>query len=237
MWIALDTATDRAALALEIDGRRWQAHLDGARRHATSLLPMLDALLAEASASLASLQGVVVADRPGSFTGVRVGATVAKALTAPRRLELWAAPSLMGRARTAAAPDGALVVAIANALRGEVYAAAYRMYPARVETVLAPGVWRPVQLRGALPAPAVMVGDAPAAELEALAGWAERLVVWPASAPDAGALLELRRCQGGAQRVAEVDTWEPAYGRPAEAQARWEAVHGRALPDPGGSAA
>jgi len=30
-------------------------------------------------------------------------------------------------------------------------------------------------------------------------------------------------------------TAEPTYGRPAEAQAKWEARHGRALPHPPGT--
>jgi hypothetical protein len=28
----------------------------------------------------------------------------------------------------------------------------------------------------------------------------------------------------------DIDTWEPAYGRLAEAQVRWEETHGRPLP-------
>jgi tRNA threonylcarbamoyladenosine biosynthesis protein TsaB len=28
----------------------------------------------------------------------------------------------------------------------------------------------------------------------------------------------------------DLATWEPAYGRLAEAQVKWEAAHGRALP-------
>jgi hypothetical protein len=31
--------------------------------------------------------------------------------------------------------------------------------------------------------------------------------------------------------VHELDDWEPTYGRPAEAQVRWEAAHGRSLSD------
>jgi tRNA threonylcarbamoyladenosine biosynthesis protein TsaB len=28
----------------------------------------------------------------------------------------------------------------------------------------------------------------------------------------------------------DIDTWEPQYGRLAEAQVKWEAAHGRPLP-------
>ena len=44
---------------------------------------------------------------------------------------------------------------------------------------------------------------------------------------------ELSNREGRTARlVAEPLTWEPEYGRPAEAQALWEARHGRALPHP-----
>jgi len=48
--------------------------------------------------------------------------------------------------------------------------------------------------------------------------------------PGAESLLGLVARDGLGRRVAPPD--EPAYGRPAEAQAKWEARHGRPLPDP-----
>ena len=47
------------------------------------------------------------------------------------RSQLWTAPSLMVRAAGVAQP-GALVLAVANALRGDVYAAAYRFLPEQI---------------------------------------------------------------------------------------------------------
>ena len=48
-------------------------------------------------------------------------------------------------------------------------------------------------------------------------------------------LLDLVGRPGGAVRVEPVEGWQPVYGRPAEAQARWETAHGRPLPDSIGS--
>ena len=47
-------------------------------------------------------------------------------------------------------------------------------------------------------------------------------------------MLDLVGRTGGARRVADPLAWEPDYGRPAEAQALWEARHGRTLPHPSG---
>ena len=236
MWLALDTATDRASVALGVTGAvPMEENISGARRHAASLLPALQGLLRLAGASLDDLEGIAVSDGPGSFTGLRVGASVAKALVHARGVPLWTAPSLMVRA-AGVARGNELVLSVANALRGEVYAAAYRFFPDRVETELAPSVRRPAELAGSGLEPALVVGEAPAEILAALESWIGRPVIGPPEgSPRATRLLDLIGRPGGASPVEAARNWEPVYGRPAEAQARWEMAHGRPLPDSVGS--
>ena len=208
MLLAIDTATDRASVAL---GRAMQdaleENLDGARRHAAALLPMIARLLARADLGLDGVRGIVLADGPGSFTGLRVGATVAKALSLTRGLPVLAAPSLMARALAAAAGREAPVLVTSDALRGDAYAAVYRFAGQRVETLVAPGV-------------------RPRSELATLAPGAIESHGQPAQA---SALIALAALRGGAVPVTDVAGWEPVYGRPAEAQAQWERTHGRPL--------
>ncbi len=234
-WVAIDTATQRASVAAGPGpADAVEEDLAGARRHAGALLPMMRRVLERRGWTLADLAGIVVSDGPGSFTGLRVGAAVAKALAHARGLEVWTAPSLMVRAAAHAEP-GALVLACSDALRGELFAAAYRFEPGRVDTVLAPSVWRPEALVAAAPRPDRVVGDGPAGALERLAAWSGSPVITPpASLPRAAWLLDLRVREGGARRVADLELWEPEYGRPAEAQVRWELAHGRPLPHSGG---
>jgi tRNA A37 threonylcarbamoyladenosine modification protein TsaB len=164
-----------------------------------------------------------------------VGASVAKALAQARSLPLWIAPSLMVRAAGVARGEE-LVLAVANALRGEVYAAAYRFLPHRIETELIPSVLRPEDLVASALRPAAVVGDAPGDVLAVLERWVGRPVIGPPQgSPQAGQLLNLMGQSGGAREVQAIREWEPVYGRPAEAQARWEKVHGRPLPDSVGS--
>jgi tRNA threonylcarbamoyladenosine biosynthesis protein TsaB len=236
MWLALDTATDRASVALGVAGTvPMEENISGARRHAASLLPALQDLLRLAGASLDDLEGIAVSDGPGSFTGLRVGASVAKALVHARGVPLWTAPSLMVRAAGVARGNG-LVLSVAIALRGEVYAAAYRFFSDRVETELAPSVRRPAELVGSGLEPALVVGEAPAEILAALESWIGQPVIGPPEgSPRATRLLDLIGRPGGASPVEAARNWEPVYGRPAEAQARWEMAHGRPLPDSVGS--
>ena len=236
MLLAIETATDRASVALGVpDGDVLEEDLAGARRHAAALVPMIQSLLRRAGASLDDLTGIVLSDGPGSFTGLRVGASVAKALVYARSLPLWIAPSLLVRA-AGVAPANAVVLAVAGALRGEVYAAAYRFLPERIHTELAPSVRRPDELiRGGL-TPAIIVGEAPEDIVAVLEHWIGRPLIGPPDgSPHAGRLLALVGPAGGARRVDAVSQWEPVYGRPAEAQARWEMAHGRPLPDSVGS--
>ena len=231
MRLALETATDRASVALGMSAvGAFEGEIVGARRHAAGVVPMIDDLLHRAGATLDDLTAVVLSDGPGSFTGLRVGASVAKALVQARGLALWTAPSLMVRAAGAAHP-GATVLAVSDALRGEVYAAAYRFDADAVITLLPPSVWHPDRLTGSASRPDLLVGDASEGAVRTLELWAGvALIRPPAGSPRARALLSLMDRTGGTVRVESMERWEPAYGRPAEAQARWETAHGRPLP-------
>jgi tRNA threonylcarbamoyladenosine biosynthesis protein TsaB len=230
MRLAIETATDRASVALgRSAGDAVERELAGARRQAAELLPMIDAVLRQAGATLDDVTALVLSDGPGSFTGLRVGASVAKALVQARGLPLWTAPSLMVRARGAGQP-GRTILAVANALRGELYAAAYRFESEGVRTLLAPSVHRPDALVAGTIRPDLLVGEAPEPAARLLEAWAGApLVGPPEGAPHARVLLGLVDLSGGASRVERVQGWEPVYGRPAEAQARWETAHGRPL--------
>lgn len=232
MLLALETATDRASIAVgPSEAEAVETNVSGARRHASSLLPMVKTVLAKAGATLDDLTAVVVSDGPGSFTGLRVGAAVAKALVQTRGLGLWTAPSLLVRAAGARTLD-VTILAVSDALRGEVYAAAYRFVTDRIIIELAPTVCRPEDLEVRVGQPTLIVGDVPAAARQSLEQWSGRTVVpSPMGTPNATRLLGLVGRVGGAREITDPSGWEPEYGRPAEAQARWEMAHGRSLPN------
>jgi tRNA threonylcarbamoyladenosine biosynthesis protein TsaB len=238
MWLALETATDRASVAVgRTAGDAIEESLTGARRHAGALLPMVETVLRRRGIGLDRITGLIVGDGPGSFTGLRVGASAGKALVAARGLPLHSAPSLMARAAGAAGEGGSLVLAVSDALRGEVYAGAFRFGRGSVVTELQPSVWQPEALAGLGLAPSVLVGEVPEvarATLERSTGLT--IIAPPAGAPRATALIALAGLAGGTREITNPSDWEPVYGRPAEAQVKWEIAHGRPLPDPSGSA-
>jgi hypothetical protein len=82
-WLlALDTATSRIAIAAgRPDGSLIrEATWDAGYRHGETLLPALEALIAEAGLRRERLAAVIVGTGPGAFTGLRVGLATAKGL-------------------------------------------------------------------------------------------------------------------------------------------------------------
>ena len=132
--------------------------LDGARRHAGALPGLIARVLADAGVRLPEVEAVVLGDGPGSFTGLRVGASVAKALVRSRGVSLHAVPALAAVAWAARPAPAERVLAVANALRGEVYAAEFRFPEGRVEVLQEPTVWLPEQLLSNCPVPDVVAG-------------------------------------------------------------------------------
>src|SRR5213082_946401 len=126
-WLAIDTATDTVSVAA---GRppvaESGAHVQGTRRHAAEIIRLVDFVLHRLSLRPGDLEGIVVGDGPGSFTGLRIGWSAAKGLAHEAGLDIRAIPSLMAAAAGAAVRLGTEPVAACfDALRGQVYGAMY----------------------------------------------------------------------------------------------------------------
>lgn len=232
-WLAIDTATELASVAVGSAERvRVVRSMGGARQHAAQIVPLVDQVLTLAAVRVRNLGAVIIADGPGSFTGLRIGWAAAKGLAHDSGIPLRAIPSLMGAAHAAAHGDVGPVAACFDALRGQVFGAVYAFPPGRVETLVAPGLFTVAELARVAPVrPLVVVGDGAVRYPDEVVEWTARPPLSLEELPPvASSLLVLAGRQGAVRSLDEPATAEPDYGRPAEAQAKWEAHHGRPLP-------
>ncbi|MGI8715897.1 MAG: tRNA (adenosine(37)-N6)-threonylcarbamoyltransferase complex dimerization subunit type 1 TsaB [Solirubrobacteraceae bacterium] len=97
-------------------------------RHTTRLMALVVQTLADAGRGWADLDRIAVGTGPGTFTGLRIGVSTARALAAARGLPLVGVSTLHALALgagAAAVADGREVLAVLDARRGEAFAAGW----------------------------------------------------------------------------------------------------------------
>lgn len=140
-WLAIDTATDAAAVGVSVGERIvFERCWTSQRRHTVELAPAVAEALRAAALAPADLSGIAVALGPGSYTGLRIGLSLAKGLalgaaerTADRRpLPVVGIPTLDIVAAPLSPPSAARPAplwAVLEAGRGRVIAARYPSHP------------------------------------------------------------------------------------------------------------
>ena len=96
-----------------------------AKGHAEALMPMLAAVMHEASLDFTALDKIAATLGPGSFTGVRIAIAAARGLALVTDAKLWGTDSLTVMARTAlasgAVTSGAPFAVAVDARAGQLY--------------------------------------------------------------------------------------------------------------------
>lgn len=94
------------------------------KNHSIRLMPAIQALMAEVGVKPAQLERIIVAHGPGSYTGVRIGVTIAKTLAWTLNIPIVGVSSLEVLARNGQLFNG-VVAPIFDARRGQVYTGLY----------------------------------------------------------------------------------------------------------------
>lgn len=125
--LAIDTTTDACSVAISAGGALHAEQLVEARAHTRELLPMIRRQLAAAGLSITQLDAIVLGNGPGSFIGLRIGASVAQGVAFAAGLKIVPVSSLAAVAAEAFAADSESEVVVAQDARmGEIYLAVYR---------------------------------------------------------------------------------------------------------------
>jgi tRNA threonylcarbamoyladenosine biosynthesis protein TsaB len=139
--LALDTATENCSAALWVDGIVWQRELEAERGHAELILGMIDELLRESAIRLVDLDAIAFGRGPGSFTGVRLAASVTQGLAFGAGVPVVPISDLQAVAQRGAAQH---ILVCNDARMQEVYWACFElgpeglMLPAGIERVSKP---------------------------------------------------------------------------------------------------
>jgi tRNA threonylcarbamoyl adenosine modification protein YeaZ len=135
-WLALDTATSRAVVALGgTAGRPRAASWHAGRQHGETLLPALEALLRDAGVARGDLAAIVVGTGPGAFTGLRVGLATAKTMAHELGCPIVGIPTAAALAAAVAPRLGWPIVIVQPAGPHDRYATTVRLGEDAVPTV------------------------------------------------------------------------------------------------------
>ena len=137
--LAIETSTETASAALLVGARIESRSTEGVFTHSAAILPMVQALLAQAGIVLDQCDAIAVGIGPGSFTGVRTACGVVQGLAFGADLPVLPVVTLEAMAQACYEHDGAHdVLAVLDARMGEVYWAQYKYAPQGWQTVIAP---------------------------------------------------------------------------------------------------
>ncbi|MEJ7839123.1 MAG: tRNA (adenosine(37)-N6)-threonylcarbamoyltransferase complex dimerization subunit type 1 TsaB [Thermomicrobiales bacterium] len=94
-WLlAIDTSSEQLGIAMTDGVDITELSLPGGRQQTTSLLPLIDFLGARAGLHQSDFGAVAVATGPGSFTGLRVGLSLAKGMALAQQSAVIGIPTL-----------------------------------------------------------------------------------------------------------------------------------------------
>jgi tRNA threonylcarbamoyladenosine biosynthesis protein TsaB len=245
--LAIESATDWLSIAL-LDGEDvvLLREAEGTRKHASSLLPLIDTGLSEIGWSIGDLDSLAVSAGPGSFTSLRIGLATAKGLAFGRNLRAVGVSTLEAMASAAPIADSSAavnVVALLDARRGQWYAggwsrsasgsgAASSSTPRSAEagaagmgwtSVLAEGLYAPEQLAADVDGPVILVSPEPRdwwADFEAAGVRVASIVEGVAARPRADTVGRLGVARLAAGEGGSAEALGARYLRRAEAEAK-----------------
>jgi tRNA threonylcarbamoyladenosine biosynthesis protein TsaB len=160
--LALETSSRQGGVAVgrgeAILGVRELPSLMG---HAAELLPAIDSLCRECGVAPGDIGRVFVSIGPGSFTGLRIGVTVAKMLAFGGRAVVVGVPSMRVIAHNALqmTPPPVHVAVALDAHRDSVYGCLLRLADGWYEPVTEPAEVAPGAWLKSLPGDAVLLGE------------------------------------------------------------------------------
>lgn len=161
--LSLDSSTESATCAVLNDYKLLgEITLNCKKQHSTIIMPTIDILLKNLNTDITSLDGFVVSKGPGSFTGLRIGASVIKGLSQGTGKPFVGVSSLDALAYSLCYTPG-IICPILDALRENVYTALYRFVHSKLDIItdyMAISINDLIELVNQYHQPVCFIGDA-----------------------------------------------------------------------------
>lgn len=230
--LAIDTSNRTLTVAVVMEQDVVEETITDTLQHSVRCMPAIEHVLAQANVQPAAISKIVVAQGPGSYTGLRIGVTIAKTMAKALDCSLVGVSSLAVLACNlqSTTPAGTLIVPFFDARRLNVFTGAYQVLNGQLFNVL-PEVhqsWRtwltqlaersePIVFVGEMSEPLMQVYEE--VQRENSTQW--QLAPLDASIPHASVLAQL----GEKLPAVDADIFTPTYLKLAEAEEQWQAAH------------
>src|SRR5574342_1045736 len=134
--LAIDTSNYALGVALLEENQVLGEYITNLKKnHSVRIMPAIEALMSDCERMPSDLTKIVVAKGPGSYTGVRIGVTIAKTLAWTLNIPLVGISSLEVLASGVSRYFDGYVSPLFDARRGQVYTGLYQFKDGRLEVV------------------------------------------------------------------------------------------------------
>lgn len=195
-------------------------------QHAAEMIPRIDRMCRAQDWTPTDLREIYVSAGPGSFTGLRIGITLAKTLAFATGARIVAVPSVQVLARNSPAEAQQLIIVL-DAKRGQIFTSRLvrengqwvEAEPARLDSLQA--------MLQRSPRPVFLLGEGIPFHRQFIPADDSSIIVCPEPTwrARAAAVAEIGAKMAAQGRWTEPDLLVPIYIRKPEAQEKWEQAH------------
>lgn len=135
--LSIDTSNYTLGVAL-LDGSEVKGEYitNLKKNHSVRVMPAIEILMKDCDIKPAELEKIVVAKGPGSYTGVRIGVTIAKTLAWTLNIPLVGVSSLEVLAASAGRYFNGAISPLFDARRGQIYTGLYKFHQGKIMSLM-----------------------------------------------------------------------------------------------------
>lgn len=135
--LSIDTSNNVLGIGLIDEERVIGEYITNIKKnHSVRVMPAIQTIMNECNVKPAELSKIVVAKGPGSYTGVRIGVTIAKTLAWTLKIPLSGVSSLEVSAASAGRFFDGYISPLFDARRGQIYTGLYQFNDGKISTVV-----------------------------------------------------------------------------------------------------